>query len=221
MTQYLHNGVLVVNFKVDLREAWLPSETTAALCSYREDELLHLRGTRIEKLEEWGRDYDYDIHNNFGDPGSSSLLARPVLGGYKEYPYPRRGRTERPLSKTDPKSVIRLPQIASFLSAIGDVTLNEFKNLEDVLQVYEQELLVIGDVTFNEFKNFENVLQVYEQEILALLPSETLAALCSYREDELLHLRGTGIEKLREWDRVYDYDVYNDFGDADSSPLLA
>ncbi|KAF3643069.1 hypothetical protein FXO37_22184 [Capsicum annuum] len=95
MTQYLHNGVLVVNFK-----AWLPSETTAALCSYREDELLHLRGTRIEKLEEWGRDYDYDIHNNFGDPGSSSLLARPVLGGYKEYPYPRRGRTERPLSKT-------------------------------------------------------------------------------------------------------------------------
>ncbi|KAF3663058.1 hypothetical protein FXO38_10824 [Capsicum annuum] len=202
MIQHLYNALVVGNFKIDLREAWLFSQTSAALCSYREKELLYLRGNGIGKLEEWDRDYDYNVYNDFGDLDSSLLLARPVLGEFKEYPYPRRGRIIRCPSKTDLKSVRWIPQIASFAS-------------------YCPRLAAIGDVTLNEFKNFEDVMQVYEQELLAWLPSETLAALCSYREEALLHMRETGTEKCEEWDRVYDYDVYNNFGDVNNSSLPA
>ncbi|KAL0387503.1 UNVERIFIED_CONTAM: putative linoleate 9S-lipoxygenase 5 [Sesamum radiatum] len=47
------------------------------------------------------------------------------------------------------------------------------------------------------------------------LPSQTPAPLRGYREEELENLRGNGTGKLEEWDRVYDYDIYNDLGDPD------
>lgn len=34
-------------------------------------------------------------------------------------------------------------------------------------------------------------------------------------------MRGNGTGKLQEWDRVYDYDCYNDLGDPDNGPLYA
>ncbi|PHU04930.1 hypothetical protein BC332_25752 [Capsicum chinense] len=126
-----------------LYQAWLFSQTPAALCSYREKELLYLRGNGIRKLEEWDRDYDYNVYNDFGDLDSIPLLARPVLGEFKEYPY---------LEGEEP---------------------------------------------------------------------ETLAALCSYREDALLYMRETGTGKREEWDRVYDYDVYNNFRDVNNISLPA
>ncbi|XVF38193.1 hypothetical protein REPUB_Repub20aG0078800 [Reevesia pubescens] len=42
------------------------------------------------------------------------------------------------------------------------------------------------------------------------LPCQTPEALRKYREEELVNLRGNGKGKLKEWDRVYDYDCYND-----------
>lgn len=44
------------------------------------------------------------------------------------------------------------------------------------------------------------------------LPSETPEPLIFYREQELINLRGKGSGMLKEWDRVYDYDYYNDLG---------
>ncbi|CAJ1955474.1 unnamed protein product [Sphenostylis stenocarpa] len=53
------------------------------------------------------------------------------------------------------------------------------------------------------------------------LPSETPAALVKYREEELNTVRGDGTGERKEWDRIYDYDVYNDLGNPDSNEKYA
>ncbi|KAG6479283.1 hypothetical protein ZIOFF_062746 [Zingiber officinale] len=47
------------------------------------------------------------------------------------------------------------------------------------------------------------------------LPSQTPAALQSLREEELRNLRGNGRGKREKWERIYDYDRYNDLGEID------
>ncbi|MCH80837.1 linoleate 9S-lipoxygenase-like, partial [Trifolium medium] len=53
------------------------------------------------------------------------------------------------------------------------------------------------------------------------LPSEIPAPLAYYIEEELKTLRGDGKGERKEWERIYDYDVYNDLGDPDSKATLA
>ncbi|KAJ6694317.1 hypothetical protein OIU85_005040 [Salix viminalis] len=50
------------------------------------------------------------------------------------------------------------------------------------------------------------------------LPQDTPAPLRKYREEELFQLRGNREGELQEWDRVYDYDVYNDLGSSKKGP---
>lgn len=52
------------------------------------------------------------------------------------------------------------------------------------------------------------------------LPSATPAPLLKYREEELDNLKGDGKGKRKEWDRIYDYDVYNDLGNPDKDQNL-
>ncbi|XP_027910027.1 linoleate 13S-lipoxygenase 2-1, chloroplastic-like [Vigna unguiculata] len=52
------------------------------------------------------------------------------------------------------------------------------------------------------------------------LPSETPEGVKRVREEELQHLRGNGQGERKKFDRIYDYDVYNDLGDPDKDPDL-
>ncbi|KAF7849069.1 hypothetical protein BT93_L1272 [Corymbia citriodora subsp. variegata] len=49
------------------------------------------------------------------------------------------------------------------------------------------------------------------------LPEETPSGLRRLREEELAILRGNGQGERKTYERIYDYDVYNDLGDPDSS----
>ncbi|KAL5169275.1 Linoleate 13S-lipoxygenase 2-1, chloroplastic [Glycine soja] len=49
------------------------------------------------------------------------------------------------------------------------------------------------------------------------LPRETPSGLRRLREEELSHLRGNGEGERKSFERIYDYDIYNDIGDPDKS----
>ncbi|KAK9157038.1 hypothetical protein Scep_003612 [Stephania cephalantha] len=53
------------------------------------------------------------------------------------------------------------------------------------------------------------------------LPAQTPDGLKRLRDLDLENLRGDGTGERKESDRIYDYDVYNDLADPDSSPYLA
>lgn len=87
-------------------KSYLPSETPDGLKRLREEELENLRGNGQGERQSFDRIYDYDTYNDLGNPDYDSESKRPVLGG-KEHPYPRRCRTGRPRTKTEPLSESR------------------------------------------------------------------------------------------------------------------
>ncbi|KAF7849071.1 hypothetical protein BT93_L1274 [Corymbia citriodora subsp. variegata] len=87
-------------------KCYLPTETPSGLRRLREEELVILRGDGQGERKSYERIYDYDVYNDLGNPDSDVDKKRPVLGG-KEFPYPRRCRTGRPRTNTDPLSESR------------------------------------------------------------------------------------------------------------------
>lgn len=85
-------------------QPYLPSETPPAILKLREDELLALRGDGKDERIHGQRIYDYDVYNDISNPDDDPDLARPILGGVSQYPYPRRCRTGRTHTRADPLS---------------------------------------------------------------------------------------------------------------------
>ncbi|KAL2470744.1 Linoleate 9S-lipoxygenase 1 [Abeliophyllum distichum] len=59
------------------------------------------------------------------------------------------------------------------------------------------------------------VLASYEKQLYCYLPNQTPDGLVELRKEELIRLRGDGTGERKEWDRIYDYDYYNDLGNPD------
>ncbi|XP_024025452.1 probable linoleate 9S-lipoxygenase 5 [Morus notabilis] len=151
-------------------KTYFPSETPSSLIKYREEELEILRGNGKGELKEWDRVYDYAYYNDLGNPDDGQEYARPVLGGSTEYPYPRRGRTGRPPTKTDPKTESRLGILMSLNIYVprderfGHLKLSDFLAfaLKSVAQVITPELESVFDKTPSEFDSFQDVMDIYE-----------------------------------------------------------
>ncbi|KAL8028907.1 hypothetical protein ABFX02_14G193200 [Erythranthe guttata] len=151
-------------------QTYLPYQTPAPLRGYREEELLNLRGNGTGKLEEWDRVYDYDIYNDLGDPDKSPKHVRSILGGSTEYPYPRRGRTGRPLASSDPNNESRIPLYQSLSIYVprderfSHLKMSDFVAyaLKSIFQFLAPEFEALFDKTPEEFDSLEDVLQLYE-----------------------------------------------------------
>ncbi|KAF5441840.1 hypothetical protein F2P56_037215, partial [Juglans regia] len=88
-------------------QAYLPSQTPPGIKDLRNEDLLSIRGNGKGERKPHDRIYDYDLYNDLGNPDKDIDLARPVLG-CEERPYPRRCRTGRPPTKSDPFSETRI-----------------------------------------------------------------------------------------------------------------
>ncbi|KAL3519192.1 hypothetical protein ACH5RR_021781 [Cinchona calisaya] len=134
---------------------------------------------------------------------------------------------------TSVKAVVTIqPTVGGVLTDLG-----LSRGLDDIIDVIGKTLLlefVPAELDSNE-KNMErkkkkktrtNLNNLFEEEDewrcgTSYLPSQTPSGLKKYREKDLVLLRGDGKGERKKSDRIYDYDVYNDLGDPDSSQDLA
>ncbi|XP_022720105.1 probable linoleate 9S-lipoxygenase 5 isoform X1 [Durio zibethinus] len=153
-------------------KTYLPHETPEPLRKYREEELRILRGNGKGELKEWDRVYDYALYNDLGDPDKGSQLARPVLGGSAKYPYPRRGRTGRKPSKSDPNSESRdFPELPGTMYNVyvpRDEQFSRLKksdfnayNLKGFLHDIMPTVQAIVNLTPKEFDTFKDIDELY------------------------------------------------------------
>ncbi|KAG6493640.1 probable linoleate 9S-lipoxygenase 5 [Zingiber officinale] len=152
-------------------KTYFAAKTPLPLKPYREDELKNLRGEDVTgQLQEWDRVYDYAYYNDLGNPDEDASLGRPVLGGSARYPYPRRGKTGRKPSKTDPETESRVPLIMSLDIYVprderfGHLKMADFLTyaIKGLAQAVLPVLMAIFDETPNEFDSFEDILKLYE-----------------------------------------------------------
>ncbi|CBI26229.3 unnamed protein product, partial [Vitis vinifera] len=150
-------------------KAYLPCHTPEPLRQYREEELVKLRGNGQGERKTWERIYDYDVYNDLGNPDKGPSHARPILGGSEDYPYPRRGRTGRERTKTDPCSEKRLSLLRLDIYVPRDERFSQVKfsdvlayAVKSLVQVLIPEIRSLFDKTVNEFDSFQDVLNIYE-----------------------------------------------------------
>ncbi|XP_054779770.1 linoleate 9S-lipoxygenase-like [Prosopis cineraria] len=161
-TKYKSPRIFFVN------KPFLPSETPEGLLPYRKQELEAIRGDGTGERKEWDRIYDYATYNDLGNIDKSEDLARPVLGGSTQYPYPRRVRTGRPPSNKDPNSESRLGDDQAFTIYVprddrfGNQKLFEFVQYfpKSSMNLVKSYLLKELESKEKEFGSFKSVFEV-------------------------------------------------------------
>ncbi|XP_020592800.1 probable lipoxygenase 8, chloroplastic [Phalaenopsis equestris] len=147
-------------------KSYLPSSTPSGLQRLRIKDLETKRGDGHGERKSSDRIYDYDTYNDLGDPDNSEDLTRPVLGGSKQFPYPRRCRTGRPRSRKDPPSEskslsIYVPRDEAF-SEIKSLTFTG-KTLTSVLHgIIPAVNSALIDINLG-FNNFREIDELYDE----------------------------------------------------------
>ncbi|RZC77427.1 hypothetical protein C5167_003887 [Papaver somniferum] len=150
-------------------------------------------------------------------------------------------------SELDPKSGEEKEPIKDFAQWIGQqgeqVSYEcEFEVPEDfgeigavLVENQHHKEMFLKDIVFNGFPNgplhinceswvhskFNNRDKRIFFSNKSYLPSETPVGLQKLREIELARLRGDGQGERNQYERIYDYDVYNDLGNPDKTDELA
>jgi linoleate 9S-lipoxygenase len=157
---------------------YLPNEMPEPLVNYRDQELDTMRGDGTGRREEWDRIYDYDVYNDLGNPDKNRKLARPILGGSKKFPYPRRGRTGRKPTKTDAASERPAPDTTYVPrdEVFGHLKQADFLGFG--LKGLNQNVIPQFRNAFDfdkEFDSFEEVRSIFEGGIK--LPTDLISAI--------------------------------------------
>ncbi|RLM80283.1 lipoxygenase 2.3, chloroplastic-like [Panicum miliaceum] len=115
-------------------------------------------------------------------------------------------------------------QVPASFGPVGAVLVENEHHKETFIR--EIKLVTGGDtssaVTFDcnswVHSKFDNPEKRVFFTVKSFLPSETPKGLEELRRKELQTLRGDGHGERRSFERIYDYDVYNDLGDPDRNP---
>ncbi|CAL4953286.1 unnamed protein product [Urochloa decumbens] len=161
-SKYRYNRVFFAN------DTYLPSQMPAALKPYRDDELRNLRGDDQQgPYQEHDRVYRYDVYNDLGLPDSNN--PRPTLGGSSELPYPRRCRTGRKPTKTDPSCESRLTLVDGDIYVPRDERFGHIKKsdfygyaIKALVNAVVPAIRTYVDLSPGEFDSFKDIIRLYE-----------------------------------------------------------
>ncbi|PHT59201.1 Linoleate 13S-lipoxygenase 2-1, chloroplastic [Capsicum baccatum] len=146
-------------------------------------------------------------------------------------------------AELDPKTGIEKPNIEAFARRGRNVNGDKIYEAEFVIpedfggvgavlvenqhqkQMYVKNIVIDGfvhgkvDITCNSWvhSKFDNSDKRIFFTNKSYLPSQTPSGVKRLREEELVTIRGDGFGERKIFERIYDYDVYNDIGDPDGN----
>lgn len=172
----------VANYATDriifANKVYLPQETPPGLKELREQELEQIRGDGTGERKEADRIYDYDVYNDLGESDRHESLKRPVLGNSAEFPYPRRIRTGRQRSKTDPEAEDRGDMWTNFYIPRDErFTMVKTDNLqEDAIQAASRKLVPAIHALYStqtEFESLREIADLFKNGIAVTIGSDS------------------------------------------------
>ncbi|XP_038877029.1 probable linoleate 9S-lipoxygenase 5 [Benincasa hispida] len=143
-------------------KAYLPQQTPEPLLTYRNDELIKLRGDGTGERQKRDRIYDYDVYNDLDEKDLGSANARQILGNSTEYPYPRRGRTGRGPSLQDGRYESRSSTLMLKIYVPSNERFGPSKRFEFFGKQLDAKLADLHPSGVEEFESFQDVLKLYE-----------------------------------------------------------